>query len=224
MTTIKQPTTSEIESGSLNDLIRAEIRQALLQTRCAMPGKVVSFDGTRAKVQPLLKAVLAPEEEAISLPEIVDVPVCFPVASGGASYITVPIKAGDTGTLTFFDRDMARWLYGDGKAVEPESVRIHDLTDASFTPDLTPFDNAIGASTDNLDVVNGEMSVSLIPADGLKFGRIKIENSQAELIDLLSQILEKLVSTTVATTMGPQPLSTAADFTAIKLLLDTLKG
>jgi len=212
-------TRSEIENRTLTELIRAEIRQALIKTRCTLPGVVVTFDGTKARVRPLIKTLLAPDATPISLPEIVDVPVCFPVSSGGASYITVPIKAGDTGTLTFFDRDMARWLYGDGKAVEPESVRIHDLTDASFTPDLTPFDNAIGASTDNLDVVNGDMSISMLPD-----GKIKIENSTAELIDLLSQILEKLVSTTVATTMGPQPLSTAADFTAIKLLLDTLKG
>ena len=219
MTTIKQPTTSEIESGSLNDLIRAEIRQALLKTRCAMPGKVVSFDGTRAKVQPLLKAVLAPEENSISLPEIVDVPVCFPVSSGGASYITVPIKPGDTGTLTFFDRDMARWLYGDGKAVEPESVRIHDLTDASFTPNLTPFKNAIGADTDNLEVVNGNMSINLDP-----LGKIKIENSTAELIDLISQLLQNLTTTTVATALGPQPLSSSAAIAAIKLQLDTMKG
>jgi len=219
MTTIKQPTTSEIESGSLNDLIRAEIRQALLQTRCAMPGKVVSFDGTRAKVQPLLKAVLAPEEEAISLPEIVDVPVCFPVASGGASYITVPIKAGDTGTLTFFDRDMARWLYGDGKAVEPESVRIHDLTDASFTPDLTPFDKAIGASADNLVLKNSEntdsMSIIMHPN-----GKIEIKGTTQEMVTVLSSALGNLtthIANLIALTTALN-VKTAADNTGVAAL------
>ena len=187
--TIKQPTTAEIQSGSLNDLIRAEIRQALLETRCTMPGKVVSFDGTKAKVQPLFKTVLSPDTAAVSLPEIVDVPVCFPVSNGSSSYITVPIKAGDTGTLTFFDRDMARWLYGNGEQVEPENLRIHDLTDASFTPDLTPFDKAIGADTDNLEVVNDNMSIVLHPD-----GKVEIKGTTAEMVSVLSSAFSNISS------------------------------
>ena len=187
--TIKQPTTAEIESKTLNDLIRDEIRQALLQTRCTMPGKVVSFDGTRAKVQPLFKAVLKPNTDAISLPEIVDVPVCFPVSNGSSTYITLPIKEGDTGTLTFFDRDMAAWLYGDGKEVEPETLRIHDLTDATFTPDLTPFSKAIGADTDNLEVVNNSMSIVLHPN-----GKIEIKGTTAEMVAVLSSALGNISS------------------------------
>jgi len=185
--TIKQQTLTEIESRTLTDLIRAEIRQALLSTRCTMPGKVVSFDGTRARVQPLFKTVPAPKMEAISLPEIVDVPVCFPVSSGGASFITIPVKEGDTGTLTFFDRDMARWLYGDGKAVEPESFRIHDLTDASFTPDLQPFKNVTGADLSNTVVKNDKMSITLHPN-----GQIEISGDSQEMVTVLSSALGNL--------------------------------
>jgi len=217
--TFTQPTTAETESKTLTDLIRSEIRQSLLETRCAIPGKIVSFDGTRAKVQPLFKTILAPETTAISLPEIVDVPVCFPVSSGGNSYITIPVKAGDTGTITFYDRDMARWLYGDGSAVEPENVRIHDLTDASFTPDLTPFDNAIGADTTDMKIVNDGLEMTIDPT-----GKISVSNGE-ELIDLLVQTLDALQTATVATSMGPQQLSTVLDGTilTLKTKLETFK-
>ena len=217
--TVKSLTTTEKQSGNITDLIRREIRQALLQTRCAIPGKVVSFDGTRAKVQPLFKAVLAPDTNPISLPEIVDVPVCFPVSNGGASYITVPIKAGDTVTLTFFDRDMAAWLYGDGSAKEPESMRIHDLTDASFTPDLTPFDKAIGASTDDLEIVNDNMSIILHDD-----GKIEIKGSSAEMVDVINNYLinnnavgAQLSIFAKACKAGPTGLGAAA--TALELAL-----
>jgi len=209
--TIKQPTTAEIQSKTLTDLIRAEIRQALLETRCTMPGRIVEYDGIRAKVQPLFKTVPAPNMEAISLPEIVDVPVCFPVSNGGNSFITLPVKEGDTGTLTFFDRDMARWLYGEGEAVEPESFRIHDLTDASFTPDLKPFKSAISADLNNLEIKNNNIEIKLDPS-----GKISISNAE-DLIDLLVQTLDALQTATVATSLGPQQLSTVLDGTVLDI-------
>ena len=217
--TIKQATTSEIESKTLTDLIRSEIRQALLVTRCAIPGRVVSFDGTRARVQPLFKTVPAPEMEAISLPEIVDVPVCFPVSSGGDSFIKIPVKEGDTGTITFYDRDMAAWLYGDGKAVEPEGIRIHDLTDASFTPDLQPFGNIDPANLDDIVIKNDNIEMVLDPN-----GKISISNTE-ELIDLIEQLLTALETSTVATSLGPQSLSKVLDgtITTIKTKISTFK-
>lgn len=215
-------TRSEQESKTLTDLIRAEIRQFLLKTRCTMPGTIVSFDGTRAKVQPGFKAVQAPGETAISLPKIVDVPVCFPVSSGASAYINFPVKAGDTGTIQFFDRDVSGWLNGDGKEKEPAATRIHDLTDAQFIPNMTPFSKAIGA-TDSIDIVNGSIGMSLIPTGE---GKIKIENGTAELIALLVQTLTALETAVVPTMLGPQQLSTVLDgtITTIRTKLETFEG
>lgn len=55
-------------------------------------------------------------------------------------------------------------------------------------------------------------------------GRVVIGNPQAELLDLLDQVLAGLQAATVAAPGGPYPLVNAANFTAIKTLLAQLKG
>lgn len=55
-------------------------------------------------------------------------------------------------------------------------------------------------------------------------GKVAIGNDTAELLDLMDQLLDNLISAVVATAIGPQPLSTVANLTTIKTTLATLKG
>lgn len=55
--------------------------------------------------------------------------------------------------------------------------------------------------------------------------KVAIGNSTTELLQKISDTLEKIIVHTHATVMGPSGVpSNAADFTAIKNLIDTLKG
>lgn len=55
-------------------------------------------------------------------------------------------------------------------------------------------------------------------------GKIKIANDSVELVDMLSQLVDKLSTATVATAIGPQKLSIVADLAQMKSKIDTMKG
>ncbi len=53
---------------------------------------------------------------------------------------------------------------------------------------------------------------------------IRIQNSGEELVSLASELMQLLIDTTVNTSIGPMPLNTKAQITALKTRLDTLKA
>lgn len=55
-------------------------------------------------------------------------------------------------------------------------------------------------------------------------GKFRIEGAAAEFLDLMSSTLDALGRTVVSTSIGLQPLSTAAEFVALRALLDSIKG
>ena len=91
-------------------------REIFSQMRCALPGKVVSFDaGTQtACIQPGIVS------GGVVLPLLTDVPVFMPV-----SFMVNP---GDYCLVVFADVDIDRWLVS-GEAEEPGSGRMHSLSD-----------------------------------------------------------------------------------------------
>lgn len=121
--------------GVLNAL-RDEIRASL---NCHQVGTIVLFDETKLKaqvsinvkrvvfnqVQPL-GAKLQETPAIIDYPLLVDVPV-FQLY-GGTAFVSMPVKAGDTCVVLFNDRDIDNWFMS-GATVEPNSSRMHDLSD-----------------------------------------------------------------------------------------------
>jgi len=80
----------------------------------------------------------------------------------------------------------------------------------------------------------GEVVIEWTDPDGVVKGQVRCKNgttgtiaiendSGEEIIDLLSQLLQLLSTTTVVTVLGSQPLSTAADIALLKTKLDTFK-
>jgi len=217
---------------SLLKLINKAIENKLLDTYTSIPGKVYTYDSNlqKATVKPLPKINFDQYENSYSerLPDdkvyeeldlVFNVPVQQQSGNLGSAYIHIPIKKGDLGMLCFTSRSIDGYLSGKGETYEVFSSRHHELSDAFFIPGILPF----GASykvVNNKDIliVNGKSCIKVTPE-----GTFSMSGETNELLDLISSLMEHLASTTVATLMGPMPLSTAASISALKTLLDGIK-
>ncbi len=113
--------------------IKALKQDILASLHCALPGTVVSFDAEAqtAVIQPAVSRVISgssaqnreqPEAESqpLSLPLLRDVPVFMPVS--------FTVSPGDACLVIFADCDIDGW-FESGEAEEPESPRMHSLSD-----------------------------------------------------------------------------------------------
>jgi len=117
---------------TLLELVKSEIRREL---NCVSVGEVVSFDEDTqlAEIKIVYRKVIrrrgkSSKEVTIDYPLLIKVPIV--VLTGGNSYLTFPIAAGDSCLLFFCDRDLDRWLINGQEKQPPSSERMHDLSDA----------------------------------------------------------------------------------------------
>lgn len=208
------------ETQPLDQLIRQGVELGLMRVHTWLPCKVTEVLGNqKVSIQPLLQSRYT-NGKVVDLPVIQNVMVHMFM---GADYsIKLPVAVGDTGIGLFCERSLDNWAVSDGGIIDPQDSRHHDLSDPIFIPGLYPFPSQTTDTTTDLIVKNGEMNIRL-----QKNGKIKIQNSQKELIDILDRLLNILISETFTMTMlGAQPFVT---YTVEKLQvirddLDTLKG
>jgi hypothetical protein len=160
------------ETPTLYEVIRNTIEQRLTDLHTAMPGKVSSYDSASglATIEPQLKRKYIGDEDPITLPLIVNVPVMHPRTS--KAHIRLPVSVGDQGMIFWSERSMDLWLE-QGRAVDPEDDRKFSLSDAVFHPG--PFAKnspmSIKGSSTSLEMTNDKAFID-IGANG----NIKIEN------------------------------------------------
>lgn len=108
--------------------LRSHIEENNLDLHTCLPGHVVSFDSATqtAKVQPGIQRIFA-QKGPVNLPELVDVPVCFP--GGHDWFLTFPVGSGDECILLFSERAIDFWWQNGGTQL-PAEFRTHDLSDA----------------------------------------------------------------------------------------------
>lgn len=145
--------------GSPGDDLRATVRDMLKMVHTGLPGRVVSFNATlqTAKVQPSIKRLWIVddgEDEAIALPECVDVPVHFP--GGGGYVLTFPVAAGDYCLLVFAERAIDFWWEKGGVQV-PSEERMHDLSDAFAFVGFRPKPGVTGGAVTNFATGRAEL-------------------------------------------------------------------
>ncbi|WP_237173050.1 Gp138 family membrane-puncturing spike protein [Paracandidimonas lactea] len=138
----------------MNELIAA----VLADLNVCLPGVIVAYDGTTATVRPAMPKQLA-NGETLAAPQIVQVPVCWPIADGGRAQITVPLKPGDPVRLTFSQRSLENWLSGSDQA--PDDPRQFDLTDCFASPVMRP---GVSADPDNVTVQYGAGTLKIAPS------------------------------------------------------------
>ena len=127
------------------------LNNALAEINVAMPATIVSYNAgnQRATVKPSLAKRLS-NGNTLQAPQIVNVPVCFPVADvgGNKAMITLPMKAGDGVLLVFSQRSIENWL--DGSKGSPDDPRMFDLSDAFAIPSCNTKSPA--ADAENLSI------------------------------------------------------------------------
>lgn len=218
---------------SLKALIKQCIEDELLEVYTSIPGKIVSYDPDKqsAQVKPLQRINYdnyaidysesdETEAEFKEIDAIFNVPVKHLSAAKGKAFIHMPIEKGDLGMLCFTSRSIDEYLSGVGEAYDIVDTRHHDLSDAYFLPGILPFGAGLSIPDDKQIIINnGLAAIEIGPS-----GKFAIKGPSGEFLDFVSQLMQLLSTTTVATMMGPQPLSTAANITALKILLDQIKG
>lgn len=138
----------------MKDLIYA----ILADVNVCLPGEIVAYDGTTATVRPAMPKQLA-NGQTLAAPQIVRVPVEWPIADGGRAQITVPLKPGDPVKLTFSQRSLENWLSGSNQA--PDDPRQFDLTDCFASPVMRP---GAAADTENVSVQYGAGTFKIAPS------------------------------------------------------------
>ncbi len=204
-------------------ILRDAIAAQLYDLHVCLPARVEKYDHAKQKadIKPLLKKRYKAEAEETELPVVTAVPVQWPSAAGGASYLHLPLTKGDLGMALFCERSMDSWLQGGGQTVDPKDPRHHDLSDAIFVPGLRPFGAPLaGTDPDNAILQNGQMRVEISPD-----GKISVQGASEEFLTIVDSVLDHLICAKVVTAMGAMPFfhTTISAFENDKARLSTIK-
>lgn len=118
--------------------------------------EAVHLDTQTVDIRPVLKAKSLASGDSVSRALISNVP--FWMYRAGDTYITLPIKVGDTGLAIFCQRDITNWKETGGE-VALQSGRIFDYNDALFLPYFGPTSKAVpNYNANNITIVkNGKV-------------------------------------------------------------------
>jgi hypothetical protein len=208
---------------TLAQILREAITAHLYDLHVCLPARVEKYDAAKQKatIKPLLKKRYKEEDNDTELPVITDVPVQWPSAAGGSSYLHLPLAKGDLGMAIFCERSIDAWLHGKGQMVAPNDPRHHHLSDAVFVPGVRPFGASLNnTSAQNAVLQNGQMRMELAPD-----GKISIQGASQEFLTIVDSILGHLINAKVVTAMGAMPFyhTTIADFQDDRDRLSTIK-
>lgn len=136
------PNNRRIVTPDLNAYIQGRKADIKAEINCMAVGTVVDFDPTETQtvtVQVNYVRVLVgnigantpntdqTENKLLPYPQLVKCPLM--ILTGGNSYLTFPIEAGDECLILFNDRDIDTWWSTGATGNPPNSNRVHDLND-----------------------------------------------------------------------------------------------
>lgn len=193
-------------------VIQQAIDAKLLDVHTAIPGIILEYDYDKnlATVKPMIKRQYILNNEEVSLPNIVNVPVGH--LRLGKAHVRLPVKPGDEGLILFTERSLDRWLE-TGEERVPDDIRKFSLSDAVFRLGLTSKPNQMNSDSDQdaIEIKNGSMVVEVLPS-----GKIKIRNKTGELLAALSLAFAAL---------SAEPFLVAKSvYSSTKSIVDSMKG
>lgn len=205
---------------SIRTLIYRCLNNRLLDVYTSIPGKIVKYDedSQLAQVKPLAKlpklgtevktGILPSEREYEEIDVVFNVMVKHTSSNNGKTYIHTPVKKGDLGMLCICNRSLENYSLNDGKDYNVEDFRTHDISDSYFIPGVLPKGASLSVSNnDDIFIKNDKSTIQIDPN-----GKVKIQGgplSNIELLKIIEDLINTLMTSTVATMAGPQNLSSA---------------
>jgi hypothetical protein len=168
-----------IPQVSLRDVLNSERDNAFAALNKVQIGTIVAYDATKQKAQvqlvnkrvvyntPMTTSVVPPDPQLVPYPVFVDVPVF--VFSGGGSFLSMPIAAGDTCLVLFNDRDLDPWCTNGTTGAAPNSTRMHSLADGIALVGIRPFSHPL-AGTSATDIIVKHSSGDSLTLNGTLAG------------------------------------------------------
>lgn len=232
-----------IQDPDLRSLLLQHRQEIFYNLNCHQVGQIVSFDAATqtASVQIMMKRTVFNQEQLIDqklqlTPQVIDYPVLVqcPVMflTGGTSFLTFPVSAGDSCLVLFNDRDIDAW-YSTGSNVQPNSQRGHNLSDGFAIVGVRNLANKVSSySTTDVELRYGTAKVAvkqngnldLLSANGGKVQveeKVGISNSATDLKTVFDNLISALTSWVDTHGDTPNPATIAA-LNAVKTLADSL--
>lgn len=115
---------------TMSSAIDFVLEQRLSKINTILPAKIISINGARASVQPMISSVM-PNGDISSRPIIQDVPVYQ--LSTSTMHMYIPTKVDDIGYILLSQRDISNFKESLQEQ-SPPSLRFFSLSDAIFIP------------------------------------------------------------------------------------------
>lgn len=175
-------------TNSEREVSSARIGSEMANSWGEMTGKIVSFDpfSQTATIQPDYEPVHNGKQ--VKMPELLEVPVRFQRVGG--FIVTAPVKAGDKVVLRPKMRS-SEGFHGGGSDTSNGDFRVNSLSDMeAFLDGGEPLSNPISSfNAENFEIRSEDGSFKIEMSQD---GKFKIQGPEGNLIDLLTEVTEKL--------------------------------
>lgn len=185
----------EPDLAALLDMTRQRI---FADMNCHQVGIILNFNPAKCTASVQIAARRVVGDQIVSYPPLIDCPVIM--LCGATGGLTIPVIAGDTCLVLFNDRNIDTW-YSSGNVAQPNTARMHDLSDGIVLVGVRSLANPIpdlSASAVELRNIAEGAKVSL---DSL----VGISNNATSLFDLLNKILDTIETWTTTTGLTANP-------------------
>lgn len=192
------------QTKPMDQVIRNAVEVMLYEMHTCFPVQVVKVrSNAYVDVQPLLLTQFMNETQPRKMPVVQNVPVIQP--RGALYWIKLPIAVNDLGVCIVSQRSLDTWKAGTGTFANPNDVRQHNLSDCIFIPGLYTTQNVVPGAATDLTLHNGDSTITM-----RQDGKFAIENTDSELLSLISDLADATASLADAVASG---------FTALQSLL-----
>lgn len=179
------------------------VETMIAEVRTAEPGVVVSYNPAtnRAVVRPAMPKRMA-DGTSLEAPAIHEVPVMWPVGSGGGANgvsFTFPIKPGDGVMLTYQQRSIDGWAAGNNGA--PQDPRQYDVNDAVAIPGLRSQD--VSPHPTDVELRFGQSVLRMAPS-----GAVELVSANGQRLQMQSNGTTTVMSAGGTLTLNPDGTAT----------------
>jgi hypothetical protein len=192
------------------------IRQVTSSMHTCLPARVTSYSTNPPRVDVILLTRRVEGSQVSEYPKLTDIPVCLSATSAGG--VTYPIPAGSHGLLVFAEVSVDEAVLL-GRVSTPADPRRYHLSDGFFIPGSFFGDARTPARySDATEVSCGEARLIL------RDGRVALGSGVVEVLQILSDVIDALSTTTVMVDGTPTPLSSKLTMDSLRDQLETIRG